>query len=119
MTVEAATGIVVAPVLKPLIEQAQKRGDWDEADRLIRKITDYDGEDEACYHLRIRGLIARNLTDEALERAAVLGVGADHGGADLGRDGLAGEEPDDPLLIGQADRAERGGERERRGAAGG
>ena len=72
MTVEAATGIVVAPVLKPLIEQAQKRGDWDEADRLIRKITDYDGEDEACYHLRIRGLIARNLTDEALEEASLV-----------------------------------------------
>ena len=72
ITVEAATGIVAAPVLRPLIEEAQRRRDWDEADRLIRKVSDYDGEDEACYHLRIRGLIARGKVDEALEEASLV-----------------------------------------------
>jgi Flp pilus assembly protein TadD len=71
-TLEAATGLVVSPVLRPFVDRAQKRGDWDEADRLMLRILSYEGEDEACHHLRIRGLIARGRTEDALAEASLV-----------------------------------------------
>lgn len=70
--IESATGLVVGPVLRPYIEKAQDHGDWDDADRLMHRILRYEGEDEPCRHLRIRGLIARGKTDDALQEASLV-----------------------------------------------
>lgn len=69
-----AESLVVAPVLRPLVEAAQKEDQWDEADRLLRRILRQEGEDEACLHLRIRGLLARGYTEQALEEASLIFV---------------------------------------------
>lgn len=70
--VGTAVSLVIAPVLRPLIEQAQKSQDWDEADRLLRRVQRHEGEDERTLHLRIRGLIARDKKEEALAEASLI-----------------------------------------------
>ncbi len=70
--VDIAESLVVAPVLRPLVEEAQQENDWDEADRLLRRILRQEGEDEACLHLKIRGLLARGRTEQALNEASLV-----------------------------------------------
>lgn len=70
--VGTALSLVIAPALRPLIEQAQRSEAWDEADRLLRRIQRHEGEDERTLHLRIRGLIARGEQAEALAEASLV-----------------------------------------------
>ena len=73
--VDVAESLVVEPVLLPLAEKAQRAGDWDEADRLFRRIMICEGEGERTRHLRIRGLLVRGKVDEAMEEASLIFVG--------------------------------------------
>ncbi|MBT9587405.1 ankyrin repeat domain-containing protein [bacterium] len=72
--VAAAEGLVVEPILLPLVETAQQLGDWDEADRLLQSIMAHEGEGERTLHRRIRGLLARGKVDEAMEEASLVFV---------------------------------------------
>ncbi|MBI3927104.1 MAG: ankyrin repeat domain-containing protein [Armatimonadetes bacterium] len=73
-SVERAESLVVEAVLLPLVEKAQREKDWDEADRLQRVIFRHDGVRTMSRHLRIRGLLARGRTEEALEEASLIFV---------------------------------------------
>lgn len=71
-SVEAAERLVLEAHWLPRAERALLTDDWMECERILREIARRGGEGERARHLRIRCLIQRGLSQEALEEASLI-----------------------------------------------